>query len=168
MNNIFSVKGRQDVRYIITRSGFCGRVFSAEEGAAVFKGSLQLLVLLEAKSDICFENAVHACQRLVRQGYSLHLNVYVSRLFREQAVRRLGAAELHDSGIVTDEAGLDEAIKLSHFILTIPSNEQGFYKLMPGNQGPGREPLIIGTAEGELEKALAAACRALERSSRHE
>ena len=153
MNKILSAKGRENVRYIVTRSTDTSGAVRIDEAVAVFIDGLQLLIKAGNCSEKWLKRAVSAVVKLCAEGYDIHMCIHTDALSADTIRRAVNKPELAGTSVVTSEEALEAALRYSRFVLTVPHcDEGGFYTL-----GQGDKRLMIACEGTELAETLAAA-----------
>ena len=159
-----TVKGRDDVRYIITKSTPCGNALRIDEAVAVYGSGLRLFVSAKNASDICLKTVIDTLAVLRLSGRTVHANFCVDDLFAERIRGELRSAELSDMCVVCSEEAADAARKHSSFVLTVPDSDEGCFFTLTRAEGTNKGMLLISCDPAELEKALTAISGSRERN----
>ena len=156
MNNILSVKGRDNVRYIVTRSTESGGAVHIEEAVAVYSEGMQLLIMARGGSDKSLKRVLSVLTALKNQECVIYACICADELTARSIRSSVIRSELENCCVVTSEEALEVAKRYCRFTLTVPHcDENGFYTL-----GQGNRRLMIGCNNAELREALSAAAEA--------
>ena len=165
MNNTLTVKGRDDVRYILTEAAVCGSSLVPAEGVAVYSSGLQLMVKTENCSDSAYRLLVKTIAELNGEGFEIHPCFCFDELMADRRKGVLRSVGLSGCSFVSGAVGAAIAHKYSKMVLTLPECDSGgFFTLYSVGRAEGADKLIIGCNKRELRQALEAAASASEGS----
>ena len=156
MINELTVKGRSDVRYIVTKSTICGNAVRIEEAAAVYTSGLRLFVSARKGSDLCLKAVIDALTAIRAKGIELHACILTDELFADNIRRQLVPAKLGDLSVVCSDEAAGVSRHHSSFVLTVPDSDEGGFFTLARADAPKKGTLVIGCDAEELEKALTA------------
>ena len=158
------VRGRDDVRYIITKSTPCGNALRIDEAVTVYVSGLRLFVSAKDGSDICLKTVIDTLAALRAKGITVRACFRADELFADRIRKELLSAELSDMSVFCSEEASEAAKKYSSFVLTVPDSDEGCFFTLTRAEDTNKGKLLIGCDPEELEKALTALSGSMERN----